>query len=64
MNYWSTKHQRLATYREAKEECERELALLERLIQEEESEPTLSQEGDLIAWIDYRESFSEQEEEK
>jgi hypothetical protein len=62
MNYWNTKHQRLATYREAKEECERELALLERLIQEEESEPTLGQEGDLISWIDYRESLSEQEE--
>jgi len=64
MNYWHTKHQRLATYREAKEECERELALLERLIQEEESEPTLSQEGDLISWIDYRESLSEPKEEK
>lgn len=54
MDYWGKKNQRLATYREMREQCERELAYLERLIQEEEFEPCQNQEGDLIGWIDYQ----------
>ena len=52
MHDWHKKSNRLAQYHEAKEHCERELALLEQLIREAESEPTLNSEGDLVAWID------------
>lgn len=52
MHDWNQKSNRLAQYREAQEQCERELALLTQLIREAESEPILNSDGDVVAWID------------
>jgi len=61
MDYWGTKSRRLATYREMREQCERELAQLDRLIREEEYEPFPDGEGDVITWMDYLEKAIDQE---
>ncbi len=61
MDYWGTKSRRLATYREMREQCERELAQLDRLIREEEYEPFPDGEGDVIPWMDYLEKAIDQE---
>ncbi|QQE67711.1 hypothetical protein GFS31_44240 (plasmid) [Leptolyngbya sp. BL0902] len=44
-----------------REQCERELAQLDRLIREEEYEPFPDGEGDVIPWMDYLEKAIDQE---